>query len=177
MKATIVIAWLRHLADRFGWPGLFGIALLAAAGVAEFVAVAELEGRNAGLQRQVAQLRTQAAARAAAPQAESGALADLPGSHALAPIIAAVHAGARRRQVALDQGEYLWQREAGSRFARYRMVFPVRGTYPQLRGWAADVLAGHPALALEEFDFRRETVASDIVEARVRFALRVEERS
>jgi hypothetical protein len=177
VNAALGIAWLRHLAERLGWPGLLGIALVAGAGIAEFVAVVELDGRNAGLRRQVAQLRAQVAAGAAAALPASGALADLPGSHALTPVVAAVHAGARRRQVVLEQGEYLWQREVGSRSARYRMVFPVRGTYPQLRGWAADVLAGNPEMALEEFNFRRETVGSDIVEARVRFALRVEDRS
>ena len=177
MKVALAIAWLRHLVERLGWPGLLGVALIAGAGIAEFVAIEDLDARNAGLQRQVAALRAEAAARVAAPPPKSGALADLPGSHALAPVIAAVHAGARRRQVVLDQGEYLWQREAGSRAAHYRMVFPVRGTYPQLRGWAADVLAGHPEMALEEFDFHRETSGSDIVEARMRFGLRVEERS
>lgn len=177
MNAALGIAWLRHFGERLGWPGLLGLALLAGAGVIELGAVAQLKEGNAGLAEQVAQLRARAAARAAAPPPVSGALADLPGSHALAPVVAAVHAGARRRQVALDQGEYVWQREAGSRFARYRMIFPARGGYPQLRGWVADMLAAHPELTLEEFNFRRENIGSEIVEARVRFVLRVEDRA
>lgn len=177
MNVALGAAWARHLGDRLGWPGLLGLALVVGAGVTEIGFVAQLKERNVDLAQQVAQLRVQAAARAAVAPAAAASLADLPGSHALAPVVAAVHAGARRRQVVLDQGEYVWQREAGSRFARYRMIFPVRGTYPQLRGWAADMLAGHPQMTLEEFDFRRENIGSEIVEARVRFALRVEDRS
>lgn len=177
MKAAVAIAWLRHFGERLGWPGLLGIVLLAGAAAVEFVSKAELGARGDALAKQVARLQAEATSRAVAAAPESGAIADLPGSHALAPVIASVHAGARRRHVVLEQGEYLWQRDADSRTARYRMVFPVRGAYPQLRGWAADVLAANPGMSLEEFNFRRDNVGVEIVEAQVRFALRVEDRS
>jgi len=53
------------------------------------------------------------------------------------------------------------------------MSFPASGTYPQLRAWANDILMHHPELVLEQFDFRRDSIASQTVEARVRFAVRV----
>lgn len=178
MNAAIALAWMRYLGERLGWPGLLGIVLALAAVAADIHFAAELEERNAALQSAIAQWRTRLAAQPVdLPAAESRALSQLPGGSDLAPFVSTVHAKARDRKIALEQGEYVWQGESGKRAARYRMQFPVRGSYPQLRGWAADVLSAQPELVLEEFSFRRDEIGSEMVDARVRFAVGVAGRT
>lgn len=174
MKAALAMAWLRYLGERLGWPGLLGAALALAAAATDLHFAAELDARNAALEAQIAQWRTRLAAQPVdLPATESRALERLPGGNDLAPIVAMVHARARERRISLEQGEYVLQGGSAQQAARYRMLFPVRGSYPQLRGWAADVLSSRPDLALEEFSFRREQIGSETVEARVRFAVGV----
>jgi len=178
MNAAFALAWLRYSAERLGWPGMLGLALGVAAVVAGFAVVHPLETSSQALRERIAALHAQLAAKSAAlPEKEAHTLASLPGGSALVPLVAAVHAGAGQRQIALEHGEYVWQRETGSQAARYRMIFPARGTYSHLRSWTADLLAARPELVLEEFDLRRENIGSETIEARVQFSVRVEDRS
>ena len=188
------LAWMRYLAQRIGWPGVLGLALAVVAAGIDLLATGRLAEQNAKLVQGIARQRAQAA-RVAENNLPVRAtlLAQLPGGSDLAPVIAAIHAGARQHQIALEQGEYVWQdgaanpsaNSAGNPVANssanasaksaasYRMSFPASGTYPQLRAWANDILMHHPELVLEQFDFRRDSIASQTVEARVRFAVRV----
>lgn len=188
------LAWMRYLAQRIGWPGVLGLALAVVAAGIDLLATGRLAEQNAKLVQGIARQRAQAA-RAAENNLPVHAtlLAQLPGGSDLAPVIAAIHAGARQHQIALEQGEYVWQDGAANpsasssansatnasgnsvtkSAASYRMSFPASGTYPQLRAWANDILMHHPELVLEQFDFRRDSIASQTVEARVRFAVRV----
>lgn len=178
MNVTFALAWLRYGAERLGWPGMLGLALGAVATVAGLAVVHPLETSSQALRARIAALHAQLDAKSEVlPEKEAHTLASLPGGSALMPLVAAVHAGARQRQITLDHGEYVWQRETGSQAARYRMIFPARGTYGHLRGWTADLLAARPELALEEFDLRRENIGSEAVEARVQFSVRVEDRT
>lgn len=177
MNAAHALAWLHYGAVRLGWPGLLGLGLALAAATTALAVNVPLAAANAALHERIATLAQAPAAEAAAalPADAARALAALPDSAALVPLVAAIHAGAQRRQVALEQGEYTWQRAAEGRAARYRMAFPARGGYPQLRAWAAELLAAQPQLALDEFDLRRENIGSTGVDARVAFVVRVGE--
>lgn len=188
------LAWMRYLAQRIGWPSVLGLALAVVAAGIDLLATGRLAEQNAKLVQGIARQRAQAA-RAAENNLPVHAtlLAQLPGGSDLAPVVAAIHAGARQHQIALEQGEYVWQDGAANPSANssansaanssansvtksaasYRMSFPASGTYPQLRAWANDILMHHPELVLEQFDFRRDSIASQTVEARVRFAVRV----
>lgn len=184
------LAWMRYLAQRIGWPGVLGLALAVAAAGIDLLATGRLAEQNAKLVQGIARQRAQAARAAeSALPVHATLLAQLPGGSNLAPVIAAIHAGARQHQIALEQGEYVWQDGAANPAANssgnlaanpvaksaasYRMSFPASGTYPQLRAWTNDILMHHPELVLEQFDFRRDNIASQTVEARVRFAVRV----
>lgn len=176
MNASLWLAWGRYQATRLAWPGVLGLVLLLGAGAVQLAGVLPLRQSNEERRLEVEQLRERAAVQAeAVPAVDVRSLAALPSGDDLVPLVASVHALARGRQVSLDQGEYSWQADAGGRTGRYRMSFPARGRYPQLRGWAADILAEWPALALEEFDFRRDTIGTENVEAQVRFSVRVGE--
>lgn len=169
------LAWLRYGAERLGWPGMLGLALGGAALATWLIAIAPLDAGNAARRDKLATLRASLAMQPESiPAAEARVVAGLPGGNALLPLVAAVHAGARAQNVALEQGEYVWQRGTGDGPARYRMIFPARGSYAGLRGWTATLLAARSELVLEEFDLRRENIGSATVEARVQFSVRLE---
>jgi Tfp pilus assembly protein PilO len=85
--------------------------------------------------------------------------------------LARIYAAAAAKGIALESGEYKLDRKVGERLARYEIVLPVKGSYAQIRGFVAEVLASVPAVALEEVNLRRENVQSPLLDARVRFTL------
>ena len=82
-----------------------------------------------------------------------------------------IYAVAQRRAVTLEEGEYKLVRERGTRLARYQIVFPIRGSYAEVRAFVADVLQTMPVLALDDLTLRREGITDEVLEARVRFTL------
>ena len=175
VNGQLALAWLRYGAERLGWPGLLGLALGGAAATLWLAVVLPLEADNAERRANIVALRAKLEAQPEiVPAAEARNLAGLPGGNALLPLVAAVHAGARQHRVALELGEYVWQNGSGTRPARYRLIFPARGSYPNLRDWTSGLLAARPELVLEEFDLRRENIGSDTLDARVQFSLRVD---
>lgn len=85
-----------------------------------------------------------------------------------------IYAAAESRGVVLQSGEYRLSRGAGERLARYEITLPLKGSYTQVRGFVADVLAAVPAAVLEEVNLRREGIDSARLDARVRFTLYLE---
>ena len=79
-----------------------------------------------------------------------------------------VHLAAARHGLVLETGEYRLQHPPGARLARYELELPLKGTYPQLRAFLADVLKKIPAAAVDDVVIRRETVASPQLDAKVR---------
>nr|MCU0870657.1 hypothetical protein [Burkholderiales bacterium] len=94
-----------------------------------------------------------------------------PPTSSLPEWIGRLHTAARRNGLALDASQYRLQVTRGARLARYEITLPMRGTYPQLRGFVAEALAKIPAAALEEAQFKRDAVAAPGLEAQLRFAL------
>lgn len=91
-------------------------------------------------------------------------------AEALAALQLVFDAAAQER-VAVEIGEYRVTREAGSRLARYQIVFPVKGDYRAVRRFVARALNEVPGLALDELTVRRESIAAASVEARVQLSL------
>lgn len=176
--ARRLLAWLRYAADVLGWPGLLGLGLGGAAALFWLSVVLPLATGNAERREHIEALQALVAARQAAEPAPADAaqpLASLPDGHALLPLVAAVHAGADRQGIALDSGEYVWQRASAQRPASYRMSFPARGRYADLRCWTAALLVAHPELTLDEFNLRREDIGAETLESRVQFSVQVED--
>ena len=83
-----------------------------------------------------------------------------------------LHRLARRAGLELAQGEYrLERREAG--LWSYRITLPVRGGYPQLRGFLAAVLKDMPAASVDGLRFERKRAAETLLDAQVRVTLHV----
>jgi hypothetical protein len=85
--------------------------------------------------------------------------------------IKAIFAIAHRHAVALPEGEYRVGSSPQGGFLTYEVALPVKGAYPALQAFCEDVLLELPFASLDAIQFRREAVAADGVEAKVRFTL------
>ena len=78
---------------------------------------------------------------------------------------------AKKQGVDLSSSEYRLVNENDERLARYEMVLPVKGTYPQIRAFMADALEAVPAMAISAIAIKRENVTSEKLEVRLEINL------
>ena len=65
---------------------------------------------------------------------------------------------AKKRGIELHGSDYRLINDKGSKLARYEMILPVRGSYPQIRAFIADMLITIPAIALVDMIIKREDI-------------------
>ncbi|NWL77606.1 pilus assembly protein PilO [Pseudomonas taiwanensis] len=166
---------------RLGWPGLVGATLLVLAlGYALFGLLPAREALT-NLDQQLAADRAQLAAApsavAAKPasDASSAQLEDfrrnLPAQLDATGAIDRIYVLAQQEGISLARGEYALGLDPKTRLARYQVLLPVRGSYPQLRRFLHGLQAQLPALALEEVDLQRKQIADSELEGRIRMTL------
>jgi hypothetical protein len=171
--------WLRREASRLGWRGIAGLALLAGSLGFAVAVLWPAEREAEALGNEVAALRKSLrSGGVGGPAAPVSKLAQLDTFYAFFPDVSTlpdwlgeVHLAAERHGLALDTGQYALQRTPGARLVRYELDLPLRGTYPRLRAFLAEVLTKIPAASIEEVLVRRDTVADREMEARVRIAI------
>ncbi|MFO1318356.1 MAG: hypothetical protein U1F52_01960 [Burkholderiales bacterium] len=178
---SLRLRWLgRREMSRLGWSGLAGIALLVFALGIALSALWPARHEVASLRAEFAELRTKLRATGGPGGAHASPTkqaqletfyAFFPPAETLPDWVGQVHNAAARSGLALEKGEYQLQRPPGSRLARYQIQLPVKGTYPQLRGFIATVLQKVPAAAIEDVAVKRETIGAPVLEARVRISL------
>ncbi|RTL51409.1 MAG: hypothetical protein EKK46_12245 [Rhodocyclaceae bacterium] len=170
----LLLARMRHAGMRLGWPAALGVVLILSAIAVDWDnqdVEQELE-RLRGVQ---AELQHRLANRAEGNESTRH-LADLADVDSLSPVVSALHDAARKNGVALDQGDYRLQPEAGTRLSRYRIDFPARGAFPQLYAWLAEAIAAQPGLVLEGLDLKRDNVGGERLDSNVRLVLLVRSR-
>lgn len=162
--------WFAYGAERLGWPGLLGLALLLAALALDRFQTLPLETEAADLEARIQALalkpRPAPGMASAPPLAESLPLdADAPEGVARL-FSAAGHAG-----LSLEQGGYrrVPQGEGGP--GRYQITLPVRGDYPALRAFLAEALERQPGLALDSLALSRESLTEPALEAKLGLTL------
>jgi len=167
----------RYWLEGIGWPGVAGLALFAlsiavaataiSVRLAEFNAVrAESEGRQ---ERAAGDAQSRAQ-----PSRDEQLLkfyGHFPALSTLPDWLERVYGAAEKNGVALETGEYRLVQEKNWKLTRYQLTLPVKGSYQQIRGFIAQVLTEVPASAIEEIGFRRDTVGSDRIDARLRLTL------
>jgi hypothetical protein len=84
-----------------------------------------------------------------------------------------IYAAAVKENVALIRGEYSLATDADVGVARYKILFPVKGSYAQIRGFIAAALDAVPTLALDDVNFERQKISDAQVDARIRMTLYV----
>jgi len=77
---------------------------------------------------------------------------------------------ARESRLELTQGEYRLEKPATGLWS-YRVVLPMRGTYPQIRGFVAAVLKSMPIASVDGLRFERKKVGETVLDAQMRLTL------
>lgn len=169
---------LRTAIERLGRVGGFGIALLFGGAVFYVTAVLPAEQELAALQER--RMAEDLARRSGRPAVDSVAqlnefLEFFPPSDSVTHWLGRVYAAAGKEGLQLVQGTYKVRGESGVGLVAFQLTLPVRGSYPQVRRFIAQVLAEVPAASLESVQFQRERSADGAVDAKVVFALHVRE--
>lgn len=169
--------------SRLGLPGLLGLAMLLAAAMAYPTYVRPAQDEQAALELQVKKAAAEAERLAALDPSEveySPAeqlymfYKGFPSESSTPEWLEKIYALAKKTELQLDSGEYTLQRAQVGRVNQYRITFPIKGAYPNIRRFITDTLATAPAIALDSIRFKREKVEDGSVEARVVFILHLE---
>jgi hypothetical protein len=78
---------------------------------------------------------------------------------------------AQKNNVRLSTAEYKRSADKNSRIRALQITLPVKATYPAIRQFAEQVLLAIPFATLDELRFRRDNIASPLLEAHLRFSL------
>ncbi len=82
---------------------------------------------------------------------------------------------AKKQRVEINSSDYRLVLEKGARLARYEMILPVRGRYPQIRAFIADALQAVPAMAITGMVIKRENVKTEQLDVRLAINLYLDE--
>ena len=106
----------------------------------------------------------------ALPGASGAMLASLPPRGDAPNVVAKIFEEAKAAGVDLPRGQYEYVPARDGVAARYRMTFPVRASYPQLREFMDRTLVALPAVAVEGLRIERKNVADDSVDAELKLS-------
>ncbi|MCA1323583.1 hypothetical protein [Herbaspirillum sp. alder98] len=73
--------------------------------------------------------------------------------------------------VALAQADYRMTEEKAGGFSAYRIRFPVKGSYKAVRQFCMQVLMAIPFASLDELQFKRAAVSSEVIEVNLQLTL------
>lgn len=184
---TLRWALWRFRTRRLGWSGLAGVALVLLAVAVHFTAVRAAQQELAVARARIEALRQSPAARQGVPQPAVQRQFDalhgfFPGPEARAAALVRITALAEKEGLNPESGDYqeilsdTGQKNGAGGLLRYQITLPLHGPYPALRAWLVAVMNEMPALALDDFSLKRDSVTNPLVEARVRLTLYFEER-
>ncbi len=167
-------ARLMHAASRAGWAGALGVALLAFALAIQFGATAPLEAELGGLEGERSALaeRLSLGRTVESPREQLDRFdASLVPRARMPSILEALSQAAGRNKLVLARVESRESQPVGAGYARQEYLFPLRGSYPALRTWLAEIQQVSPAVLVEEVVLRREDIARGTVDASVRVSI------
>lgn len=173
---------LRWQVGRLGLLGKIGVGLIVVTSIYFFSAVLPQESVLQQLKERAETLHLQAQSKQSPGDTEAGK--KMTGDQALQafydffPLIDSspfwireLVRIAKKQNVELSSSEYRLINESDARLARYEMILPVRGSYPQIRAFIADALETVPAMAISAIAIKREAVTSDKLEMRLEINL------
>lgn len=168
--ATQLVPQLQYQIARLGPAGQVGLAALVAALV---VAVSTLMPARHALQALSADImRAQhPSAAALADQAAPHLVASLPTRAQIPAVIGQIFIQAKEAGVSLDTGHYVYSPAKGGAIARYDLEFPVKASYPDIRGFINRTLTAVPAAGLGKLHVERKAVGDQVVNADIGFVV------
>ena len=157
---------------RLGRAGTAGLALLVLAAGFQAGTLYPEKKRLQALEREISELRQRAMKSPAdqdrSPMSSLAAFyAFFPTPQGLSEILDRIYGAAKRHSLILERGEYKPTKSTLDGMQQYRVVFPVRGTYPQIRKFVDAALRDVPALSLESVHFERQKIADTALDATV----------
>jgi hypothetical protein len=173
--STRVITYLAHHAEYAGRSGIVGVALLVFSLVCFLAANSPLHGQLAQLRADLLTAQqTQATRRQAGldltPRVQLQTLVSkLPARAQLPAITEQIIAEADAAGLALERGTYAVDIVHSGAIARARIVFPVHGSYPNIRRFVDGTLGAVPGAAVDGLRFERKDISAAEVDAEVRF--------
>ena len=170
---------LREFCHSLGRPGAIGATLLLVAMAwglfglwPESRELQQLEARAAAARERVARVASGVEAAPLQPGQQLASLQqNLPAQQEATAAIERIYATASREGIALARGEYALALDPQTQLARYQILLPVRGSYPQLRRFLRSVRSQLPALVLEDIDLQRKQISETELDGRIRMAL------
>ncbi len=78
---------------------------------------------------------------------------------------------AHKNGLSLAQAEYKWSFDKNSKTHAYQIRLPVRGPYAAIRQFCEQTLLAIPFASLDEIGFKRDAVGSEVLEAKLRLTL------
>ncbi|GAA4030735.1 hypothetical protein [Actimicrobium antarcticum] len=172
----ILILRTRLALGRFGWMRALACLLCGVAIVAWSAGLPWLRRQAVDDQRELANAVAMAQApQAALPVQPRDPLADF---HAMLgnkrhanEQLRTLFALAQKNGLQLSAAEYRSVVDKNSGVLAWQIVLPVKATYPALRQFAGQALLAIPFASLDEVRLQRESIASPILDARLRFTL------
>lgn len=174
--ALAVVPYVNYAAQRLGKLGIVGVALavfsLVTLWSTNLPLREQLAAGNASLE-QVAAGPQAANSPAATPQVQLERFLDeLPTRDDLPGMLNKVVAASSATGIQLDEGRYeLAPAGQTGHIARYRLSFPVTGSYPQVRGFIEQALVAVPSMSLDGMTLERSEIADQVVTAELDFAV------
>ena len=95
----------------------------------------------------------------------------LPGQPEASELIERLYHLASAERISLARGEYALGVDPKTQLARYQIVLPVRGSYPQIRGFLKGLIGQLPTLVLEDLELQRKRIGDRELSGRVRMTL------
>ena len=157
-----------------------GLALAVGAALVQLFATASFQASVQQLKQQVAgvkadavnstRLRERGDERPLATQFDEF-YRGFPSRQTAPDLLQKIYAAAAKHGIQLSQGEYRMAPDKTGKLVGYQINLPVKGKYAELRKFAVQVLSDVPAASLDELTFKRDTVASADVDARIRLTI------
>lgn len=161
--------WLTGL----GTPGVVGVGLVLFSLGLYDSSIAPAAERFAAMQAKIAKLQQQS--RLSKIDREQGPLADFysffPPVDTLPESLDRIYAAADKEGLELPKGEYRLIRGRQGRIATFQAVFPIRGTYPQLRRFVAVVLNEFPFVSLDDLRLEKQRAADPGINSQVKLTV------
>lgn len=168
--------WLNQV----GWMGISGISLLIFSATFYFSAVVPDRTRTAELKQETASLRQ----RAQMSLAQGGISTSnntetqlktfykfFPATTEKVNVLGKIYSAAEHQNLLLETGEYRYLPDQTNTLSRYQVTLPIKGSYLQIRNFVDEILTEVPSTSVDDISFKRETVNSPVLDARIKLTL------
>ncbi|WP_433740000.1 GspMb/PilO family protein [Pseudomonas putida] len=170
---------VREYLQSLGVPGLAGLALVVLAltwGLAgllpDWQSLQSLSQQTREAREYLAKVEDGTVAAPVVPQRQLDDFrSKLPSQPQATVAIDKIYALAAQERITLSRGEYSLGVDPKTHLARYQILLPVRGSYPQLRRFMHALLGQLPAVVVEDLELQRKKIADTDLTGRIRMTL------